>query len=105
MKQLPCDLCGRQVQHLTRHHLIPRTRHSNKNNKRRFTREEVKQRVAWLCKACHDQVHALFDEKTLERQFNTIASLAAHPRIARFLNWIRKKPPDFQPITHESHRR
>jgi len=44
-----CQLCGRQVGLLTRHHLIPRTRHANKRNKRDFERKEVKHRIAWLC--------------------------------------------------------
>src|ERR1051326_1168751 len=53
-----CQLCGRRVSMLTRHHLIPRTRHANKRNKREFERKEVKRRIAWLCRACHDH-HAL----------------------------------------------
>jgi hypothetical protein len=56
----PCQLCGRCLSLLTRHHLVPRTRHANK---RKFERKEVKHRIVWLCRACHDQLHALFDEK------------------------------------------
>jgi len=100
-----CDLCGRKVSVVTRHHLIPRTRHSNKRNKRQFQRSEVKHRIAWLCWPCHDHVHALFTEKTLERDFNTLESLAEHPEVRKFLRWIRKKPPDFRPTSYDSARK
>jgi hypothetical protein len=100
-----CDLCRRNVELRTRHHLIPRTRHANKRNKRQFTRAEVKQRIAWLCQPCHDHVHALFSEKTLEREFNTLESLAEHPEVKRFLSWIRNKPAGFRPVSHSAHPR
>jgi len=100
-----CELCGREVGFLTRHHLIPRTRHSNKRIKRDFKRVEVKHRIAWLCRPCHDHVHALFLEKTLEREFNTLESLALHPEVKKFLGWIRKKPPDFRPASHDAARK
>ena len=87
---------------LTRHHLIPRTRHSNKRTKREFARAEVKQRIAWLCRSCHDHIHALFTEKTLERDFNTLESLARHPEVVRFVRWLRKKPSEFRPVSHSS---
>jgi hypothetical protein len=100
-----CALCGREVGFLTRHHLIPRTRHANKRIKRDFKRSEVKHRIAWLCRPCHDHVHALFGEKTLEREFNTIEGLAEHPEVKKFVGWIRKKPADFRPATQDSTRK
>lgn len=90
------------VSFLTRHHLIPRTRHANKKNKRDFDRTEVKTRLAWLCRPCHDHVHALFDEKTLERDFNTMESLAEHSEVAKFVSWIRSKPDGFKPASRAS---
>jgi hypothetical protein len=95
-----CELCGREVAVLTRHHLIPRTRHANKRNKRTFDRADVKARIAWMCRPCHSHVHALFTEKELERGFNTRAALAAHPDVARFVSWIRTKPDGFKPASH-----
>ena len=97
-----CELCGRAVSLLTRHHLIPRTRHANKRNQREFDRAEVKQRIAWLCKPCHDHVHALFTEKMLEREFNTLESLAMQPEVAKFVAWIQKKPAHYRPISHDA---
>lgn len=97
-----CELCGRTVSWLTRHHLIPRTRHANKRNKREFSRVEVKRRVAWLCRPCHNHVHAVLGEKRLEREFNTLELLAAHPEVARFVAWMRTKPDGFKPATRDS---
>lgn len=99
---MACELCGRQVSFLTRHHLIPRTRHANKRNKREFDRQEVKGRIAWLCRPCHDHVHALFTEKTLERDFNTLELIAAHPEVAKFVTWIQRKPDGFKPTSREA---
>lgn len=97
-----CELCGRNVSRLTRHHLIPRARHANKRNQRNFDRHDVKHRVAWFCRPCHDHVHALFTEKTLEREFNTLAVLAAHPDVRRFVEWVRRKPEGFKPTSQSS---
>ena len=97
MAEPHCELCGRQMAHLTRHHLIPRSRHSNRRNRREFDRSEVHTRVAWICRPCHDQVHAVFTEKTLEREFNTLERLCTQPEIRRFVDWIATRPPGFRP--------
>ena len=47
-------------------------------------------------------VHALFTEKTLEREFNTLESLASHLNWARFVTWIRKKLGEFRPSNQSS---
>jgi hypothetical protein len=80
------------VGELTRHHLIPQTRHSNRRNKKAFSRAEVKERIAWLCRPCHKNLHAVLDNKELERDYNTIEALAAHPEIAKFTAWVRNRP-------------
>ncbi len=100
-----CKLCGRIVSFRTRHHLVPRTRHANKRNKREFERDDVKTRIVLLCPPCHEHVHALFTEKELERDYNTMELLSAQPEIARFVQWIRKKPDGFKPISYESRKK
>lgn len=100
-----CALCGRAVPRLTRHHLIPRTRHRNRRNKREFARTEVHGRIAWLCPPCHKQVHAVLDEKALERTYNTIEALREHPDISRFCNWLAERPADFEPTVRRPRRR
>lgn len=85
-----CAICGR-TETLTRHHLIPRTRHHNKRTKRDFARIQV-QEVVRICRPCHTQIHALLTEKELERDFNSIDKLRAHPGLAKFAAWIRRRP-------------
>ncbi len=94
-----CELCGRRGAPLTRHHLIPRTRHRDARVRRRYSRAELAQRVAWLCRACHKQVHAVLDEKTLARDYDSVDKLRAHPELARFIRWIRRRPPGYVPVT------
>jgi hypothetical protein len=86
-----CELCGRAARELTRHHLIPRTRHKNKRNKKMFDRQEI-HRTVDLCRPCHRHIHATLDNKTLEREYNTVEALLSHPDIGRFVAWIRDKP-------------
>jgi hypothetical protein len=92
-----CAICGRD-ENLTRHHLIPRTRHRNKKNKRDFARSLARQ-IAGICRLCHSQIHALVSEKELEREYNTIAKLKAHPGVAKFAQWIATKPRGFRVAT------
>lgn len=87
-----CELCGREVASLTKHHLIPRTRHKNKRTRKRFTREETRDRVAWLCVPCHDTAHATLTAKEMEREVNTVEALLAHPEIRSFVRWLRARP-------------
>ncbi|MBA2270021.1 MAG: hypothetical protein H0W20_05425 [Chthoniobacterales bacterium] len=95
-----CAICGRE-ETLTRHHLIPRTRHSNKKNKRDFERVVVRQ-VVGICRPCHSQIHALLSGKELEREYNTITKLKAHPGVAKFADWIATKPRGFRAIVHKA---
>lgn len=85
-----CELCGR-VRHLTFHHLIPRANHRNKWFRKRFDREDMRRRGAWLCRPCHDKVHQLYDAKTLGREFNNVQRLREDPDIARFVSWVRMR--------------
>jgi hypothetical protein len=98
----PCALCARETK-LTKHHLIPRTRHKNKRNKREFDRAFVKVTVG-LCRPCHSQVHAVLTEKELERGFHTIESLREHPEVSKFVAWIAKKPAGFNPQIDDQRR-
>ena len=88
-----CELCGRTPIELTRHHLIPKTRHGTKRNRKTFEREEIRSRVAMLCRACHKFAHEVLTEKEMEAGYNTVEALAAHPEIRKFIEWVRTKPP------------
>jgi hypothetical protein len=85
-----CGLCGSDEAH-NFHHLIPCTLRSNKWFKKRFTREEM-QRGLDLCRDCHSAVHDLIpDEKVLGRHHHTVETLLAHPEVAKYVAWKRKK--------------
>lgn len=87
-----CQLCLREVAALTTHHLIPRTRHRNKRNKKEFEREDVRTRTIEVCRPCHKNIHAVLSNKELERDYNTLETLQAHPDIHRFSRWVADKP-------------
>lgn len=87
-----CELCGRVTKRgTTEHHLIPRTCHSNRWFKSRFTREQMRETVD-LCRECHKEIHKLIpSEKTLGRHYNTLDLLREHPQLAKFIVWNRKQ--------------
>ena len=92
MSALECQLCGRVTKRgTTEHHLIPRTCHSNKWFKKRFTKTEMKSRGVDLCADCHSHIHALFTEKELGRNFNTLAALSSNGEVAKFVAWVKKQ--------------
>ena len=74
-----CELCQREVDRFTVHHLVPRARGG------RFGP------TARLCPTCHRQLHALFSEATLAEELNSIALLRANPRVNSYLKWVRKQ--------------
>jgi hypothetical protein len=87
-----CELCGRLTKRgTTEHHLIPRTCHSNKWFKKRYSREELNQTLS-VCRDCHRAIHDLIpDEKQLGRHFNSVDLLLENEEIAKFVAWIRKQ--------------
>jgi 5-methylcytosine-specific restriction endonuclease McrA len=95
-----CPICGRE-ERLTRHHLIPLTRHPNKRNKRQFDRATVKRTVG-ICRPCHSQIHALLSEKELEREWNTVEKLLTHHEVMKFAAWIAAKPAGFKPQIYKA---
>jgi 5-methylcytosine-specific restriction endonuclease McrA len=97
-----CAICGRE-ETLTRHHLIPRTRHPNKKNKRDFDRAKVRETVG-ICRPCHSQIHRWLTEKELEREWNTVEKLRTHPELRKFVQWIADKPPGFRCRTYAGER-
>lgn len=89
MDAMLCELCQCEAS-TSFHHFIPRTVHSNKWFKKRFTRTDMQSGIS-LCKGCHDTLHRLIDEKELGRHYNTKAKLQAHPELAKYLTWKRRK--------------
>lgn len=77
---MSCELCRRETPDLTRHHLVPREE------------DGAGGPTAVVCGACHRQLHALFDNRVLARELDTVERLRAHPELARFVRWVRKQP-------------
>lgn len=86
-----CRLCGREEE-LTFHHLIPRTLHTNKWFKARYSREELQAGVE-LCRDCHGAIHKLIpSEKTLGREWNSLERLREHEQLSTFVTWLDGRP-------------
>lgn len=84
-----CELCLAEEAY-NFHHSIPRTLHSNKWFKKRFTREEMGRGLN-LCKQCHSTIHEIVpDEKELGRRWNTRDKLLAHPQIGAYVAWKQR---------------
>lgn len=90
MELRECELCGRE-NICTKHHLIPRSQHTNKWFKKNFTKEELHATVM-LCKYdCHKTIHGFFSEKDLGKYYNTLEKLKKNAAVAHYLTWIVKQ--------------
>ena len=76
-----CPLCGHfyEPREITKHHLVPKSR------KGKIT--------VGLCRVCHNQIHAHYTEKELEKSFGTLEELLSAPKLQEFLKWVRKRKP------------
>ncbi|MCG6884433.1 MAG: HNH endonuclease [Silicimonas sp.] len=85
-----CPLCGRPIPPEARqslHHLVPKLRGGKGGP------------VVLLHQICHNQIHAALSETQLARDYATIDALLAHPRLAKFILWVAKRPPGFHSRT------
>jgi hypothetical protein len=92
-----CELCQRDGVLLTRHHLIPRMQHRRRSTQRRFDRQEMRERLLYVCRPCHNHIHTLFSEKQLASEYNSVEALLTNKALQEFVDWIAKKPPGFKP--------
>ena len=87
-----CPLCDRPIPPSQRdaHHLVPKSRGGVQ--------------TTWLHRICHRQIHALLTETELAREYHHVEALRQHPELAKFLDWVRRKPDDFFERTRKSQR-
>jgi hypothetical protein len=81
-----CPLCLRPIPQgvpQSLHHLIPKLKGGRKGPQ------------VLLHDICHKEIHARYKESELARTFNTPEALRADARLADFLEWVAKRPPEF----------
>ena len=81
-----CPLCERPIppdvpQNV--HHLIPKLKGGRHGA------------TVLLHVICHKEIHASLSEAELAREYYTTEALRAHPRLAKFIKWVAKRPPGF----------
>ncbi len=74
-----CELCLREAERYTVHHLVPRAKGGRFGPKAR------------LCPTCHRQLHALFSEATLAKELDSIDLIRANPQMSEYLRWARRQ--------------
>jgi hypothetical protein len=81
-----CPLCLRPIPPdvlQSRHHLIPKLKGGRHGE------------TVLLHHICHKTIHKTLREAELARNFNTVEALRAHPELARFWEWVARRPPGF----------
>lgn len=86
-----CELCGRSMS-LTRHHLIPQSRHNKSRTRRKFSRDAMKSDIAMICRPCHSQIHRVFSNHELADYYHTIERIREHSEMQKFIAWVKKRP-------------
>jgi hypothetical protein len=85
-----CPLCERPIPPevpQSHHHLVPKLRGGKGGP------------TVLLHQICHNEIHATLTETELARDYSTIEALRAHPRLAKFVTWVSKRPPEFHSKT------
>lgn len=85
-----CPICERPIPPEAKqslHHLIPKLRGGKGGP------------TILVHQICHNEIHATLTEAELARSYNTPEALRAHPRIAKFVAWVAKRPPTFHSKT------
>ena len=85
-KLAECWLCGRELGSRAQlHHTVPKAKKG---------RDTVP-----VHPICHRTIHAYFTNAQLSRMGEAVEIIRAHEEVAKFLDWIADKPPDFHAPT------
>jgi 5-methylcytosine-specific restriction endonuclease McrA len=87
-----CELCGRPFgeKPSSTHHLVPVMKGGRNGD------------TVELHDICHRKIHSVFSEKELKQYFHTIERLLQDWEIAEFVEWVKKKDPDFHVSSKDS---
>ena len=91
-----CPICGRPIPPEAKqslHHLVPKLK-GGRNGP-----------TVLLHQICHNEIHATLTEAELAREYASIDALKAHPRLAKFIRWVSKRPPGFHSKTPGARRK
>ena len=90
-----CPICDRPLYELhgsiNRHHFVPKSKGG--------AIQEFAHTI------CHNQIHALWSETELAKQFSDPKMIRADPDMQKFIKWVQKKDPLFYEKTKRSNRR
>ena len=89
-QEVICPLCRRPIPAHAKqslHHLTPKLKGGKGGP------------VVRLHQICHNEIHATLSERELARDYATIEALRSHPRLAKFIEWVGKRPPEFHSKT------
>ncbi|MEM9639841.1 MAG: HNH endonuclease, partial [Pseudomonadota bacterium] len=81
-----CPLCDRPIPAEVKqslHHLIPKLKGGKGGP------------TVLLHHICHREIHATLTEAELARDYADMDALRRHPRLEKFIAWVRKRPPGF----------
>ena len=88
-----CPLCDREIPldvPKSLHHLIPKSKGGKGGP------------TVLLHHICHKQIHLLFKENELAKNLNNIEDLKSHPKLEKFINWVKNRRIDY-PNLHVYH--
>jgi hypothetical protein len=80
----PCPVCGRPIVEgpgADRYHWLPKSRGGRASEA--------------IHVVCHRKLHSVFTPKELASDYDTPEAVRAHTEIAKFIRWVRRKPPEY----------
>ena len=84
-----CELCEREVYETTKHHLVPKQK-MNKRWKKSYKKfnKPIWERTIKICIPCSKQIHALFTNRELKENFDSLEKLKADLKTQKWIEWV-----------------